>query len=57
MNNQSPWTDLISSSGEIINLLDKGDCINVTDVLRLLATTTRHSDFPKLHNIIQHVMY
>lgn len=57
MNNQSPWTDLISSSGEIMNLLDKSDCINVTDILRLLTTITQCSDFQKLHNMIQHVMY
>jgi len=57
MNNQSPWTDLISSSGERINLIDKSDCINVTDFLRLLTTTIRHSDFQKLHTIMQHVMY
>lgn len=57
MNNQSPWIDLISFSGEIINLFDKSDCINKTDILKLLTTITWHAEQRKLHTITLHVKY
>lgn len=57
MNNQSPWIDLISFSGEIINLFDKSDCINITDILKLLTAITLHAELWKLHTIILHVKY
>lgn len=57
MNNQSPWIDLISFSGEIINLFDKSDCINITDILKLLTTITWHAELRKLQTIILHGKY